>query len=766
MIDEAGRFGGRTADRAPRGAIRRPIAGLLLALAGVAALLLLASANAMAAAPAWGLESAPTPAPVPITAPVNQVETVTVKGESGHRPNAGRLSLLFSNDLTGESAEAKALPYTASAAEVQTQLEALKIIGAGNVKVTGGPLKSGTETEWTYTITFVNGLGGYELEESIELEEVAATAAEEEKIENAGGTVEEGEAEASQLTLGGRDTVEYTLTPLNTGTTATSGTITVTDTLPANLTTKKTPEGTGWTCTPGGQGNTTITCTSTTAVAAGAKGSALWIEAYVDTASAKPGEVLVNHTTVSGGGPSSAEAVDSDLISNTTPAVLTGAASALEPNSASLSGTVDPEGKTVTSCFFEYGTSAAYDATVPCAALPGSGTSVVAVSAAIGGLKAMTTYHFRIVANGSAGTQINSYGEDDSFTTTSAPVALTSGASAVTQTGATLSGTVNPNGLQLTSCTLEYGPTSAYGASVPCSPQPGSGEGVVPVSAQVAGLSPDTIYHFRVRAESASANGEGEDRSFQTLPSMPTVVTAGASVVTSSSATLSGSVDPNGGQVEECLLEYGTSTSYGSGVACSPSPGSGTSAVAVSGAISGLTANTTYHFRITATSTGGTSHGSDAVVQTPASSAPEPTVQSPGSVAPIHTNVLPAATDAELTGAVLTASPSGVIAAKVSCPAAEGGGCVGTITLRTVTAVRAGRAKAAVLTLATGAFRLAGGHSATVALHLSGKARTLLARSRTLRALAIVSAHDSAGASHTAQRTVTVRLARAAPTKH
>ncbi len=190
----------------------------------------------------------------------------------------------------------------------------------------------------------------------------------------------------------------------------------------------------------------------------------------------------------------------------------------------------------------------------------------------------------------------------------------------------------------------------------------------------------------------------------------------------------------------------------------------------VSGAISGLSANQTYHFRVSATNAGGTSYGSDAILQTLPSSAPQSTV--PASTNPnpnpttIQASVAPAVPDAELIGATLSASPSGLVAAKVSCPAAESGGCTGTITLRTLTAVRAGKAKDAILTLATGAFRLAGGHSATVALHLSAKARTLLARSHTLRVLTIVSAHDNAGASHTSQRTVTVRLAKATRSTH
>jgi hypothetical protein len=91
----------------------------------------------------------------------------------------------------------------------------------------------------------------------------------------------------------------------------------------------------------------------------------------------------------------------------------------------------------------------------------------------------------------------------------------------------------------------------------------------------------------------------------------PTVETGSASEVTPTSATLSATVNPNGETVSECKFEYGTTVSYGSSVPCSSSPGSGSSPVAVSASVTGLAANTTYHFRISATNATGTSKGSD-----------------------------------------------------------------------------------------------------------------------------------------------------------
>src|SRR2546425_110493 len=87
----------------------------------------------------------------------------------------------------------------------------------------------------------------------------------------------------------------------------------------------------------------------------------------------------------------------------------------------------------------------------------------------------------------------------------------------------------------------------------------------------------------------------------------PTVVTSAASEIKQTTATLNASVNPNGGEVTECKLEYGTTPGYGQSATCTPAPGSGSSPVSVSASITGLSPNTTYHFRVSATNAGGTS---------------------------------------------------------------------------------------------------------------------------------------------------------------
>lgn len=99
-------------------------------------------------------------------------------------------------------------------------------------------------------------------------------------------------------------------------------------------------------------------------------------------------------------------------------------------------------------------------------------------------------------------------------------------------------------------------------------------------------------------------------------PPSPSVVTMVAQPVGSSTATLNATVNPNGEPVTDCRLEYGSSLPYSSSAPCTPSPGGGESAVAVSASISGLQPASTYHFRVSATNAGGTSVGSDQIFQT------------------------------------------------------------------------------------------------------------------------------------------------------
>jgi uncharacterized repeat protein (TIGR01451 family) len=185
---------------------------------------------------------------------------------------------------------------------VQSALEAVAVIGHGNVRVSGGPKAPGGkgQSSWSYVVTFTGALRGREM--GLEEEELTATGAEEAAAEQAGVVPEEGVVEVEVMTSGRHDTVTYELAAVNTGGSPSSGKITVTDTLPAGLSTEATPEGQGWTCSPAGAARTTVTCTSEAVVQPGARSAPITIGAYVDIAHGTVGEQLVNTITVTGGG--------------------------------------------------------------------------------------------------------------------------------------------------------------------------------------------------------------------------------------------------------------------------------------------------------------------------------------------------------------------------------------------------------------------------------------------------------------------------------
>jgi hypothetical protein len=97
----------------------------------------------------------------------------------------------------------------------------------------------------------------------------------------------------------------------------------------------------------------------------------------------------------------------------------------------------------------------------------------------------------------------------------------------------------------------------------------------------------------------------------------PGVSTSGASSVTQSAATVSGTVNPDGWSTSY-YFQYGTSTSYGSATA-SQVAGSGTTVLNVSASLSGLSAGTTYHYRVSASNASGTAYSSDGTFTTPVS---------------------------------------------------------------------------------------------------------------------------------------------------
>jgi hypothetical protein len=292
------------------------------------------------------------------------------------------------------------------------------------------------------------------------------------------------------------------------------------------------------------------------------------------------------------------------------PVVVTNAATLIASFSATLNGTVDPHGLTTT-VYFQYGTTTSYGSTT--SAQTKTGNTYQSVSANISGLSASTTYHFRIVANNSSGSR---YGSDKTFTTlsvTGPPVVTTSPATLIASFSATLNGSVYPHGLT-TTVYFQYGTTTSYGLTT--TPQSQSGNTYRSVSANISGLTASTTYHFRIVATNSAGTRYGSDRTFTTLSATgpPVVTTNPATNVTSSSATLNGSLDPHG-LTTTVYFQYATTTSYGHTTPTQSQTGN--TFRNISANISGLTTHTTYHFRIVATNSAGTRMGGDSTFTTP-----------------------------------------------------------------------------------------------------------------------------------------------------
>ena len=199
----------------------------------------------------------------------------------------------------------------------------------------------------------------------------------------------------------------------------------------------------------------------------------------------------------------------------------------------------------------------------------------------------------------------------------SAPVATTGTAKAVTSTSATLTGTVNPEG-QPTSYFFQYGTTTSYGNQTPTA-DAGSRHKDRSVEATISSLAPGTTYHFRLVALNASGTTDGQDQFFTTPTSpppagAPTVMTGPVQGPTSTTATLTGTVNPKGSPTTFYFV-FGTTIFYGSETPAT-SAGFGTKDVPVSAPIGSLAPNTTYHYKLIAFNSHGTTVGQDAQFMT------------------------------------------------------------------------------------------------------------------------------------------------------
>jgi hypothetical protein len=208
------------------------------------------------------------------------------------------------------------------------------------------------------------------------------------------------------------------------------------------------------------------------------------------------------------------------------------------------------------------------------------------------------------------------------------PDVATAAAAGITTTGATLNGTINPDGVAA-SYQFEWGTDTGYGNVAPTDPvDVGDGAADIPVAVDLSGLTPGTTYHYRLKGTNTDGSNFGADHTF-TTPAPPQIVSvSGQGAV--GSATLTALVNPKGPD-STYHFEYGTGTTYGS-TTPETALGSGFDELPATADLAGLPSGVTYHFRIVATNAHGTTTGDDATFTTTA--APLITGQFVGDIGP------------------------------------------------------------------------------------------------------------------------------------
>lgn len=300
------------------------------------------------------------------------------------------------------------------------------------------------------------------------------------------------------------------------------------------------------------------------------------------------------------------------------PSVVTSASVIPSDSAAVVTGAIDPNGA-FTTYWYEYGTSP--DAALPLSSprqMIGSGYASTPAFGYITGLSSGASYYFRLVGE-------NQYGRVSGlrypFQTTrgnpppagSVPTPRSSAATGITRTAATLNGTVNPNRAS-TQYWFEYGTTPSLG-NASALEQVGDGSAPRAVSVSLSDLNPSSAYYFRLNAQNQFGTANGAILSFKTAGSSaaadPYVVTGAISSIGASSATLHGSVNPNGMETSY-WFEYAPNPPFGVSLSVSTarqSIGAGTAAFPVAASVSGLKPKTGYYVRLVAQGSSGIVYG-------------------------------------------------------------------------------------------------------------------------------------------------------------
>lgn len=190
---------------------------------------------------------------------------------------------------------------------------------------------------------------------------------------------------------------------------------------------------------------------------------------------------------------------------------------------------------------------------------------------------------------------------------------------------ATVDGRVRlAGGNDITTCEVEYGLTTSYGTKKPCAPNPAAAppasnfKADTDVAAQMTGLTPGSVYHYRFVAGNSLGSNAGVDRTVVAAHVLK-VKTLPATAIDTSKATLNGSFDPDGMETSY-HFEYGATTAYGQSTP-EEAGGSAPGVKSVATPVIGLPSGKVFHYRIVGTNENGSTYGPDLTFRT--GSAPE-----------------------------------------------------------------------------------------------------------------------------------------------